>query len=187
MKIVKEVRNSPFKPLKRKVYIGKIRYYAPYFFPRNYCPTLLSFRKLKMRTPKEMDWEFELHSHASEYELAFKNFPMVRRNKYVVKRLFGSYWFIEIGCPITLIKTNLGWKDKYNAPRFEWSPTLIFYFLLWQIAFIYEPQTEDIDNYWEMYLWWRDYCDKDLKKAEESWEWEDYYTNKTTWCKNNLK
>jgi len=187
MKILQEVKNSPFKPLKRKIYVGQIKYYVSYFLPCNYCPTLISFRKLKMRSPNEKAAYSEKHPYIKGNDLIFNNFPIVRRSKYVVLKLFKSYWYVEVGVPITIVKADLGYKCKYGTPRFEQTPLFIFFFFKWQIAIIYEPETDDIDTYWEMYIWWRDYCNKDLKKAEETWGWVDYDTGNTTWCKNNLK
>lgn len=187
MKIVKEIRQSPFKPLKRKIHIGKIAYYTPYFLPVGYCPTMFFIRKLKIRTPEEMVEYLGKYPYIKGEEISFSNFPMVRRSKYFVIKIFGFYLYIERGWPIMLKITNLGWKDKYNMPRFEWNPSVIFYFFKYQIAVLYQPQIEDWDTYWEMYLWWRDYCNRDISLAESSWGWIDEQTQETTWNKNNLK
>lgn len=187
MKIVKEVKESPFKPLKREVYIGKLYYGCPYFYPRNYCPTIISVRRLKERTEQQRNQYIERHPYSQNVkELRFSNLPMVRRSKNFVKKLFGSWWYIEIGYPIMFYSHSLGWKDKYGTPRHEWSPAWYIFFFKWQIRVNYTFGDNE-DTYWEMFLWWRDYCGKDLKRAEDSWGWVDGYTNKTTWDKNNLK
>jgi hypothetical protein len=111
---------------------------------------------------------------------------MVRRNNNFIKNLLGSWWYIEYGLPFAICNLQLGWKDKYGFPAFEWSPAWYIFFFKWQIRLKYTPKNDE-DTYWEMFLWWRDYCGKELKKAESTWGWIDMETNKTTWDKNNLK
>ena len=36
------------------------------------------------------------------------------------------------GWPIKVVNYDLGWKDKYGSPRFEWSPSFQIWFFNWQ-------------------------------------------------------
>lgn len=96
--------------------------------------------------------------------------------------LFGKY--VYYGWPVKARVVDLGWKDKYGDPRYEWSPAFHIYFFKWQFSSWYLPMTKDIDTYFEMFLWYYSYCGKDLKKAKESWGWE--MNGVSTWDDNNL-
>lgn len=98
---------------------------------------------------------------------------------------FHKPWLLQI--------ENAGcfWKDKYNTPRFEGTPYGIFgpsprisitLFKWFKIIFWWQAPCDfrDEDTYWEMWLWYKYYCDSDINKAEKSWEWRDM-DNKSTW------
>jgi len=38
-----------------------------------------------------------------------------------------------------------------------------------------------------MYLWYKYYADEDIKLAEQTWDWVDYETRKSTWNNEYLK
>jgi len=88
---------------------------------------------------------------------------------------------LSIGTPIVIRKFDLGWKDKFNSPRFEFNPRFEIYFFMFyfSITFVSPDTFEDI--YWEMILWYLYYSDKNIIKAKKTWEWEDYDTKKSTW------
>lgn len=75
-----------------------------------------------------------------------------------------------------IIKTPLLWKDKFNSPRCEKSPSLVVSWLFWE----YYGQWGD-DEYWEQKLWLDIYCDGDYDKAKKEWGWVDMDTDKSTW------
>ena len=52
---------------------------------------------------------------------------MVRRGKNKIFRLFNNYYFIEVGWPMSIKLQDLGWKDKYGSPRFEWTPVCVWW------------------------------------------------------------
>jgi hypothetical protein len=83
-------------------------------------------------------------------------------------------------------KTELGWKDKYESPRYEWSPALYILFFNLQFIIWWNSPDNDNDSYYEMVLWYLKYSDKDIEKAEKTWGWVDYYTKKSTWNKDYL-
>ena len=91
--------------------------------------------------------------------------------------LFG--YNISYGSPIWIHKNDLGWKDKFNTPRFEWSPAFIIFFFKWQFCIFWNSPIDNSYKYWEMILWWLYYSDKDIKKAESTWKWTN--GDNSTW------
>ena len=51
--IVEDIKKSPFLNLETKYYLGKIVYHTPYFLPTNFHPTIISFRKLRLRAEED--------------------------------------------------------------------------------------------------------------------------------------
>lgn len=158
MKIKKIITDikGVFKLPIKRYYLGKIVYGCPYFYPWYFNQTILTIRKEK---------------------------PKFLRCNYF--KLFG--YEISYGWPISYANYELGWKDKFGTPRFEWSPSFQIYFFKWQFCIWWNaPEIKDEDAYWEMILWYLHYSNKDIVKAENTWEWRDYNTNKSTWNKEYL-
>ena len=99
-------------------------------------------------------------------------------------KLFGQE--IAYGWPIKFVSYDLGWKDKFDSPRYEWSPCtqIVFFGLQWCMWHV--APIEDDDRYWEMVCRYLFYDDKDIKKAEENWGWVEVSTKKSTWNKDAL-
>lgn len=90
MEIIKEIKNSPFKPPIRKYYLGKIKHHTPYFLPRGFNKNIFSIRKLIRKTPKELEEEDIKYPLRSKYNRQiYKNLPMVRRSKDWIFPFFG--------------------------------------------------------------------------------------------------
>lgn len=107
----------------------------------------------------------------------YKEKPKFNRNKNF--KLFG--FTVCYGWPVVTYRNGLGWKDKYNTPRYEWAPGFFIFFFKWQYCcFLKSPDNQD-DIYWEMFLWWSRYCDKDMEKAKDLWGWTDWKTKESTW------
>lgn len=100
-------------------------------------------------------------------------------------KLFG--YEISYGWPIMFCTTGLGWKDKYDSPRFEWSPSFQIYFFKRQFCIWWCAPDGDNDKYYEQILWYLNYCNKDIFKAKETWHWVDGQTHKSTWNDNYLE
>jgi hypothetical protein len=165
MKILKEIRNSPFIKYAKRFYLGRLRYGAPYFYPRNYCSTIFTGGKIE-------------------------NKPQFIRIKHLSFKIFNKSYWVGIGTPIIVRYISLGWKDKYGTPRCEWQPFLTIYFFNFQfVCFFISPNKEELfdDVYWEMFLWWKCYSNRDIKKAEETWQWSNFNTGISTWNKEYLK
>jgi hypothetical protein len=99
--------------------------------------------------------------------------------------LFNRYYWIQIGSPIKFKKLKLGWKDKYDTPRFEWPPAFYIYFFRWQFCIFWVSPTDDrTDKYYEQKIWLEKYCNNDYNKAKETWPWVDGKTKVSTWNDN---
>lgn len=181
--LIKEIKGV-FKLPKKKYYFGRRKHGCPYFYPMKFNASILSVRKLKLKTEAEQEEYFTKYPHFRKnppYKAIYSNFPMVTRCNYWVKKIFGKHYHISLGYPISFVRNNLGWKDKWNTPRFEWSPAWHLYFFRWEFSMWYVAPEGDADLYWEMVLWYLHYSDKDIKKAEDTWGWVNSDTKESTW------
>jgi len=126
-----------------------------------------------------------VHGAPYMYPKHFERFIIsIRKNKLQYKRnnsfnLFG--YNITYGSPIIIDWHGIGWKDKFDSPRFEWSPSFYVFFFNWQFIIKWRSPGEPNELYYEMVLWWLYYSDKDIKIAEETWPWSNGKTKKSTW------
>jgi len=135
----KEIKGI-FIPPKKVYYYGKIKYGTPYFWPINFSNSVIKIRKLELNT-KETPATSKFRKHKK-----FNNVPMIRRTKYWIVKLFSKYYYIEIGWPIKMKKTNLGWKDKWDSPRYEWPPSFQIFFFNWQFCIWWIAPDENNDS-----------------------------------------
>lgn len=178
--LLKEIKGV-FLPPKKEYYIGKIQYGTPYFAPINYCGSIVYIRKLKLISKEVIEkasnvWEVERLKKEP-----YSNLPIFRRSWNKIVKLFGNRYYIEWGLPIKFGFVDLGWKDKYNTPRFEWAPMFYFYFFNWQFIISWCAPDRDNDKYYEMILSYLYYNNKDIKETKDNWGWVDYETKKSTW------
>lgn len=143
-----------FKKPVRDHYIGKQVHGCPYFYPRNYVPTIIKvYKKVPMvrRTCNfnlggyhiQIGWPVMRHN----VELGWKwKYDTVR---YEWAPQFGLYFF----------GFEFHWWD--NAPRLS------------------GEKYSDNDKYYEMWLWTYKGCDGDIEKAKETWGWKDMEGNST--------
>lgn len=111
-----------------------------------------------------------------------KKRPQFLRCNYF--KLFG--YEISYGWPISIVKYDLGWKDKFNSPRFEWSPSFQIWFFRWQFCIWWVSPENNEDKYWEMVLWYLYYSNKDINKAKNTWGWVNCKTKLSTWDEKYL-
>ena len=185
LKILKEIKGVFVQP-KKRYYIGKIAHGTPYFNPWNFVPTIIKFRKLKLKTPEQII-EYEArypYITKNNKTYRFSNYPMVHRAKEWTFELFDNWYWLQIGWPIYIYWHGLGWKWKFDSTRFEWSPAFYIFFFNWQFCIHWNAPDGDDDKYYEMILHWLYSSKKDITKAEETWGWTDYKTKKSTWNKN---
>lgn len=96
------------------------------------------------------------------------------------KRVFHPYNDDYIN-PILYINTrSIGWKPKYDYVCFEDNPQvwICLFKFFWFGYKLVSPVKEDFeDSYWEQMIWYVNYCDCDLKKAEATWygNWDKKY------------
>lgn len=191
--IVKEIKGT-FKLPEKATYFGKAAFGAPYFDPISFIPSIIKARKLKHRSPEEATNQSKKYPHLSDQPSnKYSNYPMVRRASNKIFKLFGNDYYITWGSPVSIKTNSLGWKDKFESPRFEWPPAFyIFFFGLQYCVWYNAPKLDgekyaDNDKYYEMILWYLKYTiGKDISKAEETWDWVDSDTKKSTWNKNYL-
>lgn len=184
IKLIKEIRGI-FKLPKINYYFGKLKYGTPYFYPTYFNEHIISIRRLKLRSKEDYQYKIKNKPWLKEKE-KFSNLPMIRRSKDWIIRIFKNWYWIQIGYPFKIHKSELGWKDKYETPRFEWSPSFQIFFFNWQFCIFWNAPDGDNDKYYEMILWYLKYSNKDIIKAEKTWAWRDYNTKKSTWDKNYL-
>lgn len=172
----KEIKGI-FIPLKKSYYFGPLTYGCPYYWPRGFNKNIITIRKLILKPEEKYQQDIKDRPWLNTPENKYINIPRVRRSKdWIIKN-----YYIEIGTPIKIAKVNLGWKDKFETPRFEWAPSWHLYFFKWQFCIFWKPPVNNEDRYFEMILWYLYYADKDIKKAEQTWGWVDYDTKKSTW------
>jgi len=110
--------------------------------------------------------------------------PPKTRFKVCKANMFGGY--IWKGNIIQLDNSGIMWKDKYETPRFEGETSSIFgpsprisltlfkylRFIVWWEAPLEGHHWSDEDTYWEMWLWYKYYCESDIVKARDTWGWQ---------------
>lgn len=182
--LIKEIKGV-FLPPKKTYYFGKTAYGSPYFYPRNFLSTIIAVRKLRLKTEEE---KVKIpKSLLDKPGNKFSNYPIYQRTKMTILNIFGTYFLLSIGFPIMVSSNTLGWKDKFNTPRFEFAPSFHIYFFGLQFSIFWNSPDGNNDRYYEMILHWLYYADKDIKKAEETWGWVDFNTKKSTWDNNFLQ
>jgi hypothetical protein len=174
--LIKSIKGV-FKPPVKHVYCGKVKNGCPYFYPYNYVASIIAIRLFKLLPNKN---KAENLKYFRQYSRAWKMWKFI---------LFNRVFVIEIGTPIVYKETHLGWKDKFDTPRFEWYPAKQLYFFGCEYSVFYKaPKVNsayDSDNYYEMILWYLKYSDKDIIKAEHTWGWSNEH-GVSTWNKKYL-
>lgn len=107
----------------------------------------------------------------------------------------GRTWGPNIWCskpaPIQIMVSDVGWKDKYRTPRFEYAPYIwihLFGFnLIWYWS-VHPHQQSFEDDYWEQLLWYLYYqSSPSIKDAKRTWPWQDCDTKKSSWKDEFIK
>lgn len=104
-------------------------------------------------------------------------------------------WFPMLWCSkpayIHIMSVDVGWKDKFDSPRYEYPPAIWIHLFKLNLIWYWElPNEKYMDDYWEQALWYLYYYKNisygrldapDIKKAKESWPWEDIRTKQSSW------
>lgn len=163
---IKEIKGVFVAPQK-SYYLGKIKYATPHFHPRKFNKTVFSISKTLLKYKQGMP------------------IPVIKGKRYNRNPSFDIFGYnISYGLPIWIHYNDLGWKDKFNSPRFEFSPMFVIYFFNWQFCIWWNSPDRNNDLYYEMILWWLNYSDKNIDKAEKTWGWTS--SGKSTWNEKYL-
>ena len=94
-------------------------------------------------------------------------------------------YYNQIGKILQVNIQDVGWKDKWNTPRFEESPfIMIILFNKFKFTWVLEVSNfkGQLDFYWEQILWYLHYYRNtsygkldapDLESAKKSWPWSN--------------
>lgn len=105
--------------------------------------------------------------------------------------LYAPYPVLWVSEPhfIQIMFHDVGWKDKYDTPRFEYPPYIWIHIYKWNWVWYWSlplHQVDKDDEYWEQALWYLYYTNTisqglinkpDIQKAKESWPWQDMRGN----------
>lgn len=178
-----------FKFPKKVYYLGKLIHGAPYFYPMSFEKYGLFVRRLIPKTKDQLS-EMELKfPHLKRDKLSYySNAPMVRRSKHWLVKIFNQAYYVAIGWPVYIYWHGLGWKDKFESPRFEWTPGFYIFFFRWQFCIWWVAPDGDNDRYYEMILRYLFYNNRDLDKVEKNWGWKIKVGDEwiSTWTKDYL-
>jgi hypothetical protein len=185
-KLLKEIKGV-FKPPIKRYYLGKLAMGTPYMWPLGFNKNIITIRILKLRDPDKYNEYIKDYPHLKDtHEAKFSNFPMCRRSKDWVFKIFGKDIWLQIGWPFVIVTTQLGWKDKWSSPRFEFPPAFQIDFFHWQFFTWWQSPDKNDDRYYEMILWWLYYSNKDIEKAKKTWPWTSYPEKISTWNEKYL-
>lgn len=104
-------------------------------------------------------------------------------------------WYPMLWCSkpayIHIMSVDVGWKDKFDSPRYEYPPVIWIYLFGLNLIWYWNIKEDGYtDDYWEQALWYLYYYKNisygrldapDIKKAKESWPWEDIRTKQSSW------
>ena len=96
------------------------------------------------------------------------------------KRVFKPYDNDSINPILYINSWSLSWKPKYDYVSFEDNPQVwfcLFKFFWFGYILVSPVEDEFEDYYWEQMIWYVNYSDCDLKKAEKTYfsEWDKKY------------
>ena len=183
--LIKELKGVFLLPRKTR-YFGEVKFGTPYFEPRNYVGSIIKIRRLTLRSEKDrLERNKKYKYQKDQPSNIYSNYPIVRRANDKIVKVFGRDYYVAWGYPVSIKSTQLGWKDKFDSPRFEWTPQFSIYlfglqYIVWWNAPILDGVVNN-DKYYEMILWYLYYSHKDIQKAQETWGWVDMDTNQSTW------
>ena len=144
-----KVLNSPFKIPRLKFYLGKLNYGTPYFYPRRW-----------VSIPKDEAKESATEKLNNLVDAGKKPKPSLWKQLYIDALKSKKAVPKKIGFDLV----GLGYKYKWDEPRFEWGPMLSFVFFKWQFCiFVSVPETS---HYWESWIYYYKETDKNLSKKE---------------------
>lgn len=155
-----KVLNSPFKPFKLKLYVGKTQIGVPYFLPRKWVKgTHEMITKSVLETiEKDKKWNELNPQHARKIKSFEELYNERKKYRFPVPLTVGFSY------------CGLGWKTKWTSTDFrhEWNPVLSFVFFGYQIALT--AYHECGPHYWECWLYYEYATDKTKRTRRRVWQ-----------------
>lgn len=116
--------------------------------------------------------------------------PLNRRIIFGGKHIYYPFIYCPKPAPITIRSCDVGWKDKYDTPRYEQPPYIWIHifginFIIYWVLVDSKLETSD---YWEQALWYLYYYntysqglldEPNIVIARKSWPWHDMEGNNT--------
>ena len=121
------------------------------------------------------------------------------------KDIYAPYPVLWVSKPsyVQIMFHDVGWKDKYDTPRFEYHPYIWIHIYKWNFVWYWDfPKSfrlanpkEHIDEYWEQALWYLYYSGTitqelgkvpNIEIARKNWPWVGMNGN-STWEDKYLK
>ena len=118
---------------------------------------------------------------------AKKLFKVPKLKFYFGKIKHFPVYYFRVGTLFSLGAIDVQWKDKYDTPRHEQNP--IIYITFFNVGILFEFTWGNCYNdldYWEQVIYTIYYCNSDVKKAKQTWPWQDFETKKSSWNDNYL-
>lgn len=113
-KIVKDIKNSPYKNLKRVFYFGRVQYGCPYFYPRNYVPYFISIKKFLPKFNSNKYFKIGKYYIFFGSAIIFKKHDFSWKDKYNTPRYeFTASKYLFIG-PFQFIMRYVPIFEKYG-------------------------------------------------------------------------
>ena len=150
--------------------------------------------EMSLVTYIERLWEYLKEGWLNVIDIIDEDVDIIKNAKGVFKKPMKKwYWGFGINkrpfkpydndsiSPILYINSwSLSWKPKYDYVSFEDNQQVWFCFFkfFWFGYILVSPIDEEFeDSYWEQMIWYVDYCDCDLKKAERTYfgKWDKKY------------
>lgn len=141
---------SPFIRPKLKLYVGKIAYGTPYFFPRKWVKA----------TPERAN------KAVQDYIKREEGYNKMNPKYARIIRPYNEVFLQKMNCTYPVTKkigldfVGLGWKTKWSSTdyRHEWNPMWSFVFFKWQICLFFVVPHDY--HYWTSWLFYELNTDK---------------------------
>jgi len=163
---------SPFKPLKWKWHLGKVKVGTPIFMPRTWKKA--TPKKACEEALKEIKRVREHNSKEGSSKITERTF----------EELYESYLRYKFPQPkkIGFDLRDVMWKTKWSEKdiRFEFSPVFSFVFFGLQFAIVFTAP--EPDHYWPSFIYYHLYTDKSKSAQERIEQCKKEFPN--TWTRH---
>lgn len=91
---------------------------------------------------------------------------------------------------IVVKHSSLKWRDNFGVPRLVSSPITIIKLFALEMSFNKTLPVElykySLCQYYEQYIWWKEYSGKNIKDAENAWAWLNF-EGESTWVSDFIR